>query len=325
MMLHTAPHCSTIMECSKESSPGTSRLRVMFDDAAHQNGSAAYSRPSIQRICTSTNDTNNSPIPTPMQPDSTLMHMSTISPGPASVSQPHSPNFTNSTGTTSGVIAGYSAGIKPVNSSTDTYTSINGAATTRASTGSTDDGSPQPRSLYRGRDRGSSGMGGVYLPTSAATSTANAAPMHTHSNGNVVGEVMEPFWVRRDTPAGMMPVLGDGLMKQHTGIGASTGTTASDCWQEPDEVFLLEIACKYITSSDIQKFWEMLQCVIDMPELTQFCQCPVVKSPMDIANLLKKPEYQVLWTKGTPDILPKIVVCDILRDKCVMPLTDIKM
>jgi len=268
----------------------------MFDDSTPQvQGGAAWSRPHSHRMVTdipvtttaSLKGTAKSPTPHDLTPGP----INNISPLAASVSTPKSPRQTphvplgNDTPSASRVKA------PPIGHH---KVSTGSVSTTWASTESAN-GSPQPR-------------------------TADDLTDPQVAEG-VVGEVMEPFWVRRDAPGAVL-VPGDGFMSQHTGRDA---TGQVECWQEPDELFLHEVASKHISLADIQKFWEMLQSVIDMPVLGDCCHCPVLKTHSDIANLLKKPEYKVLWIRGTPDILPKGVVCDLVSDRCVVALTDIKM
>jgi hypothetical protein len=282
------------LECPKESVPGTSRIRVTFDDAAQPYSGAAWSRPLINPPGTMDEYADSDPGTGRGGPELTEVVPACASPRPHhSFAENASLTKVPPTTSTAARFKLMSLGVRKQESASASGTS---AATTRGSTDSPD-GSPQP--LPRG-------------PPSAS--------IQRESGRGVVGEVTEPFWVRRDAPGASL-VSGDGFMGQHTG----TSRDIDECWQEPDDLFLREAIGKVIMLVDIQKFWEMLKCVIDMPALGEFCRCPALRSHDTIASLLQKPEYKVLWIRGDPTILPKHVACEVMREKCVVSPMELNM
>ena len=48
----------------------------------------------------------------------------------------------------------------------------------------------------------------------------------------------------------------------------------------------------------------MAKAIIELPEITEYCNCSI-KNSNDLAALLKRPEFKILWTPDAADILPK--------------------
>lgn len=63
-------------------------------------------------------------------------------------------------------------------------------------------------------------------------------------------------------------------------------------------------------------FWEMATAVMNMPILATQCTSGLSGSS-DLAVLMKRPEYRILWTPEAPALLPKDVACDIISASCV--------
>jgi hypothetical protein len=92
----------------------------------------------------------------------------------------------------------------------------------------------------------------------------------------VVGDVVEPFWVR-------------------DGEGS---------WKEPDEIFE---SCKVVSVEDQQIFWEMAQSIIELDQLAASVPS-TLRSIDDLVSILTRQEYRILWSdcdKNGPSCLPK--------------------
>lgn len=64
----------------------------------------------------------------------------------------------------------------------------------------------------------------------------------------------------------------------------------------------------------------MATAVMDMPILSSQCTSGLSCSS-DLAVLMKRPEYRILWTAEAPELLPKDVACEIISTVCVSPST----
>jgi hypothetical protein len=83
-------------------------------------------------------------------------------------------------------------------------------------------------------------------------------------------------------------------------------------WSDPDETFLNDVK-KLITSLDKRIFWEMIRAIVELPEISESCShTNVIRNAKDIATLLKKTEYKVLWTPDVADILPKSILAELV-------------
>jgi len=109
-------------------------------------------------------------------------------------------------------------------------------------------------------------------------------PISKDSNQPNVGEVSEPFWVQKE----------DGCS-----------------WAEPDDIFQ-NAARKLVTITDKRVFWEMVRSIIDLPQLASELKC-CIKSSKDVATLLKKQEYKVLWSADAPEYLPKDAATELIQ------------
>lgn len=153
-------------------------------------------------------------------------------------------------------------------------------------------------------------------------------------SGSIIGDVGEPFWIQllhsrtpgvttstQKVPCDMHCDSGGGVVDGASLIDAYEirRPDSKDCatlqsygsWTDPDEQSMAEIK-KYITATDKKIFWEMIKAIIDLPEITEFCRT-AIKSSKDLATLLKKTEYRVLWTSEGADIIPKQIAADLVR------------
>ena len=106
------------------------------------------------------------------------------------------------------------------------------------------------------------------------------------STANVhIGDVTEPFWVRKSDVSS---------------------------WMEPDEMSMVELK-KVLTSSDKRLFWEMVRSILDLPVLASKLKCPI-KNSKDLYHVMSKPENRILWTSGSCEYLPKDTACALVGD-----------
>jgi hypothetical protein len=83
-------------------------------------------------------------------------------------------------------------------------------------------------------------------------------------------------------------------------------------WMDPDEVFFNE-AKKTISLSDKRTFWEMAKAIMELPHLTECGNGNIaIKNSKELATVLRRPEYRVLWTADAPDILPKDAAAELV-------------
>lgn len=113
-----------------------------------------------------------------------------------------------------------------------------------------------------------------------------------NSANSFVGEISEPFWI------------------QHSHFDPPV-------WSEPDDVFLQD-AKKIVSAQDKRVFWEMIQAVIELPQLSANSSSPI-KSPRDIAAVLKRVENRYLWINDGPQCLPAQVAAELISAAYVTP------
>jgi hypothetical protein len=90
-------------------------------------------------------------------------------------------------------------------------------------------------------------------------------------------------------------------------------------WCDPDELFNTE-SRKAINATDKRVFWEMARAIMELPELASKCTCEI-RDSKDLAAMLKRPEFRVLWTAEAPDILPKDAAAELIMAAYVQPQT----
>lgn len=141
----------------------------------------------------------------------------------------------------------------------------------------------------------------------------------------VVGDVGEPFWIQLSHPLRAhahtlsqtkSDVLGaPSLLVMESGIRGGDCSKDSmahgySCWSDPDDLSTAEIK-KFISEGDKRVFWEMAKAIIDLPEISDFSNSGI-KNAKDLALILKKPEYKVLWTANGADILPRQAAAELV-------------
>lgn len=141
----------------------------------------------------------------------------------------------------------------------------------------------------------------------------------------VVGDVGEPFWVQLSHPLRThahtlsqtkSDVLGvpSPLILESVIRGGECGKDSMahgySCWSDPDDLSTDEIK-KFISEADKRVFWEMAKAIIDLPEISDFSNSGI-KNAKDLALVLKKPEYKVLWTANAADILPRQAAAELV-------------
>ena len=169
----------------------------------------------------------------------------------------------------------------------------------------------------------------LHTPTSSsginARGVASGAGPGSIPAGCVIGDVGEPFWVQLQHPRthGVSTLTRahydsavEGAPTDANDVRRSDG---KDCnasqgystWSDPDEQSTAEMK-KHITATDKRIFWEMTKAIIELPEITEFCSMSI-KTSKDLAILLRKTEYKVLWTSEGADIIPKQTAADLVR------------
>ena len=171
----------------------------------------------------------------------------------------------------------------------------------------------------------------LHTPTSSsgmnARGIANGAGPGSVPAGSVIGDVGEPFWVQLLHPR--TPGVSPPTHRTHhdsavegaplTDVCDVRRSDNKDCsalqgygtWSDPDEQSTAEIK-KHITATDKRIFWEMTKAIVELPEITEFCSMSI-KTSKDLAILLRKTEYKVLWTSEGADIIPKQTAADLVR------------
>ena len=142
----------------------------------------------------------------------------------------------------------------------------------------------------------------------------NSHDIHHHSmnvlnidKSNFIGEVMEPFWIMKDSTC-------------NTTNNNTTNNTNINThyWKEPDEYFMHDLVKTHISNQDMIKFWDILHVVIDLPIYCNLCICPYFHNKYEIINLLKKPEHKIFWMNGNASILPKDIASELINHSYVI-------
>jgi hypothetical protein len=126
---------------------------------------------------------------------------------------------------------------------------------------------------------------GLQNVATTPTATLQVASSLRDVSQPFVGDIAEPFWVLNTKKEGSY-------------------------WVDPDEVFLQD-SKKIIRASDKRVFWEMVRSLIELPRLNQSCKVGF-KSVKDLSNLIKRPEFKILWTTEASEHLPKEVNSDLV-------------
>jgi len=129
------------------------------------------------------------------------------------------------------------------------------------------------------------GLGHKAVPGGSAFTPLASPASYNHKSYDTshVGDVAEPFWVKRDDEA----------------------------WCNPDDLFAMQ---GYITTEDKRIFWEMIQSLVALPSLVHVVReddgdCFDVET---IVQFLTRPECRELWANGV-ECLPKACACTLLR------------
>ena len=122
--------------------------------------------------------------------------------------------------------------------------------------------------------------------------SSNSRNSSTVERLQVINEVIEPFWVKESG-------LGD-----HSSV-----------WCDPDELCnqLLE---KFVSNDDKRIFWEMSRTLIRHTDYRDM-RDGGIRNPRELANILSRPEFRVLWTEDAPEYLPKEVSMYLLSSAFV--------
>ena len=59
-----------------------------------------------------------------------------------------------------------------------------------------------------------------------------------------------------------------------------------------------------VTITDKRLFWEMARSIMDLPVLAEKLQ-ETFRNSLELANLLKRPEYMILWTPDAANYIPR--------------------
>jgi hypothetical protein len=114
---------------------------------------------------------------------------------------------------------------------------------------------------------------------------SSTAPTILSTANSHIGDVSEPFWVRKSD---------------------------ASSWMEPDEMSMIELK-KVVTLNDKRLFWEMIRSILDLPVLASKLKCPI-KNSKDLHHVMSKPENRVLWISGSSEYLPKDAACALVAD-----------
>ena len=174
-----------------------------------------------------------------------------------------------------------------------------------------------------------------------------STPAKVHGTNPMVGDVGEPLWIQLSHPLGNLSAktttqqqtatntntqTSSNLTTQYTNnsipntpnpydthnmdmnrdVGTMTGTQTQNysTWLDPDEASMTDTK-KLISNSDKKIFWEMAKAIIELPEISEVCNS-TIRNSKDIANLLKRPEFKILWTSDAADILPKTAAAELV-------------
>lgn len=138
----------------------------------------------------------------------------------------------------------------------------------------------------------------------------------------VVGDVGEPLWVQLSHPSGAQTkseaigtphplTLWDNSTLKGVECNKDWSVTQGySCWSDPDDLSMAELK-KFISEADKRMFWEMAKAIIELPEISHFSNSSI-KNAKDLAMILKKPEYKILWTAVAADILPRQAAAELV-------------
>lgn len=119
-------------------------------------------------------------------------------------------------------------------------------------------------------------------PTTPTGKNSTNSSYEIGKDSSNIGDVSEPFWIQKE----------------------------GQSWMDPDENYILS-SKKFITVTDKRIFWEMARSIIDLPQLAGKLKCGI-NNPKDIASLMKKEEFRVLWSLDAPAYLPKDAATELL-------------
>jgi hypothetical protein len=140
-------------------------------------------------------------------------------------------------------------------------------------------------------------------PVFSSVGAAGAAPFSPaalpDSSRPLVGDISEPFWVQQQT---------------------TTARDNNSVWCDPDELFNTTVSRKLLISwEDKVMFWEMTRALIELPEYCKLCPDSAIRTVEDLIDVLKRPEYRVLWIPQASQYLPKDMSSELLRYAYVIP------
>ena len=130
---------------------------------------------------------------------------------------------------------------------------------------------------------------GAFSPTAALPDSSRP----------LVGDISEPFWVQQQT--------------------TTARENNSSVWCDPDELFTTTVSRKLISMDDKVMFWEMTRALIELPEYSKLCPDSAIRTVEDLIDVLKRPEYRVLWIPEASQYLPKGMSSELLRYAYVIP------
>ena len=143
--------------------------------------------------------------------------------------------------------------------------------------------------------------------------------LHTPTSGNTTNATM----MTSTSPYLFEHTGGSGINGHSARVDLSstpTNGTALNSWTDPDDIFLAE-SRKSISARDKSIFWEMCQAVMELPKLAEHCEAPI-RNSKDLANVMKRQEFRVLWTAEAPDILPKDAATELISTAYVSSAMD---
>jgi hypothetical protein len=165
----------------------------------------------------------------------------------------------------------------------------------------------------------------AYTPRMPSSPRTINTPAKNHSSNAMTGDVGEPMWIQLShpsvstshtqqytssnipsTPHHNMVHIGIEVTRDHSpNVPANYSS-----WLDPDEASMIDTK-KIITNADKKIFWEMARAIIELPEISEYCNS-AIKNSKDLAALLKRPEFKILWTAEAADILPKHAASELV-------------
>ena len=143
--------------------------------------------------------------------------------------------------------------------------------------------------------------------------------LHTPTSGNTTNATMtstSPYLMEHTGGGGGI----NGNLARVDLSSTPTYGTALNNWTDPDDMFLAE-SRKSISPKDKSQFWEMCQAIMELPKLAEHCQAPI-RNSKDLANVMKRQEFRVLWTAEAPDSLPKDAATELISTAYVSWASD---